>query len=410
MVDQSFTFNQFKKLRKRGDYYKYDNGKVDCDILNNKLKELEILINDLNNYNFSELKTNIRNNKKIYLLNKDKNESIYDDFILRKINHNLKRIYKVKQSNRNSIINQIYNLLDERMPCYIYRLDIKSFYESIDRDKILYKILNSSIITTETKLLLEKFFSIIPESNGLPRGLNISATLSELYMKDFDHEIICLDSVYYYARFVDDIIIFSTTEIDEKSLSKILYKNTLLNFNDNKTQKLFIDYTKQEKLEYLGYEFVISNNSISCKDIIKVNIAEKKINKIKSRIIYSLLDYKKNPNFSLLKKRILFLTCTYPIKTANQKISPYKNSGYLQAGLLYNYFKLSTNNDSLKKLDDFLRNILFSNNKYSLNLSKEQKKSLARISFNEAYKRKIIRNFYTSFKGFKDITRCWDYV
>lgn len=410
MVNQSFTLKQFKKLRKRGDYYKFDNGKVDCEKLNNVLQELENLLYNINEYKFTELKTDIRNKKKIYLFDKDIKESLYDDFILRKINHNIKRIYKVKQSNRNNIINQIYNLLNEKMPCYVYRLDIKSFYESINRDKILCKILNSSIITTETKLLLEKFFSIIPDTTGLPRGLNISATLSELYMKDFDHEIINLDGVYYYARFVDDIIIFSTKDIDKKDLSDILIDKTLLNFNDDKTQKLFLDYKKRERLEYLGYEFVIIPNSKSLKDNIIVNIANKKINKIKSRIIYSLINYSKNLNFELLKKRILFLTCTYPIKTSQQKISPYKNSGYLQAGLLYNYYKLSLNNDSLKELDNFLRNILFSKNQYSRSLSKEQKKILARFSFVEAYKRKITRNFYTSFKNFKEITRCWDYV
>lgn len=410
MVNQSFTLKQFKKLRKRGDYYKFDNGKVDCEKLNNLLQELENLLYNINEYKFTELKTDIRNKKKIYLFDKDIKESLYDDFILRKINHNIKRIYKVKQSNRNNIINQIYNLLNEKMPCYVYRLDIKSFYESINRDKILCKILNSSIITTETKLLLEKFFSIIPDTTGLPRGLNISATLSELYMKDFDHEIINLDGVYYYARFVDDIIIFSTKDIDKKDLSDILIDKTLLNFNDDKTQKLFLDYKKRERLEYLGYEFVIIPNSKSLKDNIIVNIANKKINKIKSRIIYSLINYSKNLNFELLKKRILFLTCTYPIKTSQQKISPYKNSGYLQAGLLYNYYKLSLNNDSLKELDNFLRNILFSKNQYSRSLSKEQKKILARFSFVEAYKRKITRNFYTSFKNFKEITRCWDYV
>lgn len=53
---------------------------------------------------------------------------------------------------------------------------------------------------------------IIALSTGLPRGLGISAVLSELYMKYFDLSIRRVGGVYYYARFVDDIIVFCSDQ------------------------------------------------------------------------------------------------------------------------------------------------------------------------------------------------------
>lgn len=408
MINQSFTYNQFKKLQKRGDFLPQN---VNTQSLKLKLLELEELLKDINQFSFSSLKNIKKNHKEIYFLDKKNKNYIFDDFILRKINHNIKRIYKVKQSNRNIIINQIYNLLNENLKCYIYRLDINSFYESINREKILQKIKDSSVVSAETKILLEQFWKYTQDCSGLPRGINLSATLSEIYMNIFDHKIISTNGIYYYARFVDDIIIFSYKKLNMTKLDKILTEETGLTFNTKKTKELYLDFTKDESLEYLGYQYIIkTNKKYNGIDNITINIAKKKLNKIKSKIIYALLDYNKNKDFKLLQNRILFLTCTYPIKTSQQKISPYKNTGYLQAGLFFNYFKLSENNSSLKELDNFKLNILTHKNKYSKHLNTEQKKQLLKISFVIAFNRKLTRKCWGKDKQFEKIMRCWKYV
>lgn len=409
MVNQAFDFKQFRKLQRLGDVFLPN---CNRDVIKTKLIEVEKLIqNNIDNYEFTSIKTTKKNDKLIYLLDKNADNFIYDEFILRKINHNIKRIYKVKQADRNIIVNQIYNILKENPNYYIYRLDINSFYEAINRNKIVNKIFSSSVISVETKKLLQKVFERIQETEGLPRGLSISATLSELYMKDFDYSIVTTDGVFYYSRFVDDIIIFSIKELTFDYLNKTLQENTSLKFNNKKTKIIKMESNKQETFEYLGYQYVINKNSTKLKkDNINVNIAPKKINKIKTKIILSLLDYNKNKNFELLKNRFLFLTCTYPIKTSHQKISPYKNSGYLQGGLFYNYHSLSEDNASLKKLDEFVRNILFSNNIYSQALRLSDKKELVKYSFAVAYNRKFTRNYNAKRFEINNITRCWKYA
>ena len=62
-------------------------------------------------------------------------DSLCQDLVLRKLYNNIKRIYGVKQSNRNQIVKQMISLLNEGVPKWVIRLDIKHFYESIDRKR-----------------------------------------------------------------------------------------------------------------------------------------------------------------------------------------------------------------------------------------------------------------------------------
>lgn len=93
---------------------------------------------------------------------------------------------------------------------WVVRLDVRHFYESINREAILMKLVEDARLSYTTLDLLQTLFKnpIIASSTGLPRGLGISAELSELYMKYFDLSIRRVGGVYYYARFVDDIIVF----------------------------------------------------------------------------------------------------------------------------------------------------------------------------------------------------------
>lgn len=67
-------------------------------------------------------------------------KNLSEKLILRKLNDNVKRIYKDEQANRKFIIQQVKTLLKEDAPFWIIKTDIKAFYESIDRLKILKKI------------------------------------------------------------------------------------------------------------------------------------------------------------------------------------------------------------------------------------------------------------------------------
>ena len=66
------------------------------------------------------------------------------------------------------------------------------------------------------------------------------------------------------------------------------------------------------------------------------------------------MDYIKNQRYSLLKKRMKYLTSNYTFKKSE--------NGELKAGIFYNYPHLSKDDQSLLELDRFYHKIIFSKN------------------------------------------------
>lgn len=129
-------------------------------------------------------------------------------FAMKQIQFNIRRLYKVKQANRHDIICQLREVLADKFPKTIIRTDVKSFYESIPRKKLLDKLSRDTLLSVSTKKIIRKILyeygKVTGEKKGLPRGLGISAYLSELYMRDFDKTVKSFPDVIYYARYVDD--------------------------------------------------------------------------------------------------------------------------------------------------------------------------------------------------------------
>ena len=221
-MNQSFSTNEFLKLVRTGDYKIYFPDKN----LETKKKLLEKIENQLeiDSYEFKTIKKRSLNEKEVYVLDKLKKNNpkienrISDDFILRKINNNICRVYGIHQADRYNIVKVIRNILENNKPCFILKADIRNFYETINKDKIIKLFKSSSLLSFDTKYLLENLFNneVLSELKGLPRGICISASLSEYYMKKFDEDVKKFSSIFYYARYVDDIIIFSTMEIKKK--------------------------------------------------------------------------------------------------------------------------------------------------------------------------------------------------
>jgi len=99
----------------------------------------------------------------------------------------------------------------EELPMTILQFDIKDFYEEFGQEGILEKVLSDSLLSHHSKRLLKDLFAApgLKRCKGLPRGVCVSATLSEIAMREFDRDVRQLNGVYYYARYVDDIIVFA---------------------------------------------------------------------------------------------------------------------------------------------------------------------------------------------------------
>jgi len=347
-------------------------------------------------------------------------ENISQKLLLRKLNDNIKRIYKDEQANRKFIIHQIKTLLKETAPFWIIKTDITAFYESVNRDRIFRKLKNDAMLSYYSIFLLKKIFENpnIISFSGLPRGLNISSSLSEIYMRNFDKAIQRHKDVYYYARFVDDIIIFLNNKERAfelfQNLNSIISNEKLdLQINEDKTE--LIDginfkilkkgYNKKpihNNIEYLGYKFNLNETESKRENKLQVSIADKKIKKIKSRIIRSYIDYTKTNDFELLKKRIKFLTGNYGISKSN-------DGSILKAGIYFNYTHIN-NLGILKELNIFHKKIIYSRKgnlgiKLNARLSNTQRDILNKHCFIAGFRNKTFNSF--TFVEMGQIIKSW---
>ena len=353
-----------------------------------------------------------------------------DDLVLRRINGIIRHRYSTRQSDRNTIIQQATILLEENCPKYIYKIDITKFYESIDRDFIIKKLLDDNLISSTTHNLISILFKHFGKYTkyGLPRGLSISATLSELYLKDLDKKVSEIDGVYYYARYVDDMIIFSSkkrpailSEITEllpgrmklnfeKCVSYYVGCNCLITCECGRSPckcsaKCTCPSTPEIQINYLGYK--LSSPKIPIRDpkkkiTVDVSMAENKVKRIKTRMVMAFLDNHKLSNFSLLHDRIKFLT-------ENRRIKKQGRRGKLMSGIHYNY-PLVTNITPFIAMNNFLRSQVYANSgsfgvKQSNALSSEQKNSLAKLSFVSGFTSK--RSKSVNSHSLKNIRKCW---
>lgn len=355
-------------------------------------KRLETLSDTINN---DTLEFKIRKKGTNFVI-----EDLEQLVLLRKLNDNIKRIYKVEQSNRRLIINQVITLLEENCPIYILKTDVQKFYESIDRDRIIEKLKNDALLSYDSTKLISKLFTTVElkDESGLPRGINISSTLSEIYLRKFDKWVKRYPGVYYYARFVDDIIIFANSKSTVETLQaniNIELAALKLEINSKKTRSYDGNrLTEKNALEYLGYKFVTKIRKKNQKQLL-ISIADNKIKKIKTRLVLSFIAFNRDRNFRLLTSRIKFLTGNYSIRNQRKEHS-------LKAGIYYNYSQIN-DYTILDSMNLFYRKLVRS--RMNVSLIENQKIQLVRYSFKHGFKQKVYHPI--SFTQMKTIKSCW---
>jgi hypothetical protein len=347
--------------------------------INNEKEELRLAIFDsyANIVNSSSFQFNIEYNeiKKVYTVENDATSY----YAVKQLQKNVSKTFKVIQSNRNSIVKQLFNILSDGFPKVIIKTDIKSFYESIPQEKLFEKIEDNTLLSPYSKKLIKKLFyefetkkdtTIIEPKKGIPRGIGLSAYLSELFMRDIDSTIKALPDIVYYARYVDDIVIIfcpktkSTKKNYLEQVKKIVTDN-LLELKDgsdgeeSKTKEieLFIDISKNKQnadkfnFKYLGYQFHISHYSKKQigKTDLKVEISDDKIKRYKKRLKKTIAVYNNDSKYnekearSMLFSRLKFLTGNFHLNN---------NKRNVKAGVYYSNEMLKLNLVDYNSLDN----------------------------------------------------------
>lgn len=347
--------------------------------------------------------------KTVYTVDKTSPETF---FILKKLQSNIQNTFKVKQSDRNEILHQVKNLLDNSFPKYVIRTDIKSFFESIPHDRLLGKIKKNPILNPQSKKIISKIlrnYKLKTDSDkGVPRGIGISAYLSELYMRDIDNKIKQLSNVTYYARYVDDIIIIFTPNTKHDRLNymdeiKSIISSEFLQINEIKTKEFDL-VTKEtyKKFDFLGYKITFNNTNHP----IIIDITKSKCKKYRQKINITFELYNSESKFNekkarkILVKRLRYLTENTRLLNVKKEI------------LIGIYFSnnMITQVSSLKGLDKYLEHKIdktlapYSELKH-ININR-LKNRLKKFSFEKGFLEQRFCKFTTN--DFKLILEPWD--
>ncbi|MBB1075056.1 RNA-directed DNA polymerase [Rhodoferax sp. 4810] len=350
--------------------------------------------------------------------------NLASELVVRKLSANFQRLVKPHGRGRSAIVGNLHLLLEEGIPFRVYRLDIKSFYESFKTAEVTSKIDQLAELSPHSKSLVHSLLASHKTmgGSGVPRGLALGAILSDLMMEDFDRNISSDQNVFFYARYVDDIIVITSCREQVRPFTHLIKVALPAGLELNPNKKAIAEAAdpvaakplpiKQTLLrfDYLGYSFSVyepvkkgKKKELSYLRAVAVDIAKSKVKKIKTRIIRSFLEFNQTSDWTLLYDRIQFLTQNFSVY--NSKVGSKK-----LAGIYYSYPEVSEGAASLIELDRFLRNATLSKtgklfSQTSLKLSGKQKRSILTQSFVRGHASKSF--VYFPGQRIKQIQECW---
>ena len=342
--------------------------------------------------------------------------------IMRKFSRNIRRLTRVRQSDRSTIIKSLKQLLSEGHHFRVYKLDLQNFYESIDRSGIEAQLRRDGGLSPPT-LHVYQFISSALQAHGLvglPRGMSISAVLSEYVMRSFDQTVKSLDNVYYYARYVDDIVVLTTGKENKRAFLKrarqalpmgvVLNhaKTRIIDFNQAKVNNA-ANQTVEDVVDFLGYRFYvyqILNQNRSLSRRVHADISPNKLLRFKTRMTLSALQFTKDNNFVDFKDRIRALSGNYNVYDFNRKIRR-------NVGIYFNYRFLDLPHSSaIPELDAYLKKLVLAHTgkigvSFRTNLTAKQRREILNLTFQRSF---ATRNFaHFEINRLTHLVGCWAY-
>ena len=309
------------------------------------------------------------------------------------------RIYRVKQANRHDLVCQLRDMLGSQFPFELVRTDISSFYESINRKRLVEKLDRDQLLSPASKKyikqVLDSYGAISGAVIGVPRGVGISAYLAELYLRPVDKAIRAIPGLVLYCRFVDDIVaVFARPPAGKdlgsfKDLIITIFGENGLAHNPDKTSEHKLADSAPKKFEYLGYRFYLQPGQYD------ISPSAAKVAKYRTRMNAAFADYWRerpiNPKgaFRKLVGRVKFLT-------GNTRLSNSKSRA--ATGIYFNN-SLATDLSSLAWLDKRLKTRIAELKRTSL------QKQLQKLKFTTGFQQRRYHNFST--RELQVIVKAW---
>lgn len=123
----------------------------------------------------------------------------------------IKAAYGLRQASRNRVLADVKQQMDAPGDSIVLRLDVTSCFENIDYDVLRRRLVADHRLKAGTMATVDAAvdaYRRMGAQRGLPRGLNTTGALAEIYMWQIDRSILSMPGVQMYRRYVDDSIIF----------------------------------------------------------------------------------------------------------------------------------------------------------------------------------------------------------
>ncbi len=412
MYTHPFSKNSLKNATRAGDAGRYS---IDLET------ELDELVSDIaqsirdDTLNFSHKQIPVKDGRHLFQM-----ENYKTVLSLRAAAASISKANHIRPRSRDKIVQGTLEALFDSTPSYVIRCDFSSFYENIDVGQVVEEIYTNTRTHPYIRKVLDGLKSngiFNPDTPGIPRGLGLSAVLSEIRLKPFDEEIQKLPGVYRYFRFADDFVLFSldNPEALTKQIKDLCGSDLKLNTRKTKTIEIVTSPDSDKKpcktppvqMDFLGYRFLISQGvrNRSSRGI-RVTLSDNKIAKRKTRVLLTLKDFAKSGDVDLLTNRLRLLTSNMSIRRSGH--SHGSNKTRVRTGIFYNYRACGSYNYSkgrplldtkktvpeLGQLDGFLYSLLWRPNSEFFNaiqsgLNADQKDQLRKLAFKKGFHNKM---------------------
>lgn len=274
------------------------------------IEKIENGLYDFSLYN-SHIFTQGKKKRKIYNYDKMTLENVICHYLKKEMD----RIFKIEYASRSKIINLLFNtipVIKNLNDFVIIRADFKSFFDSVLTQHVYEKYIETSLMGRRDKEILLDY---IREFKYCFAGLCLSNGMTEIVCRDFDKHLkakLEKYGVFYYERYVDDILVMLNSFISKDGFVKIVdevinevFGNCPVKLNMAREKFTYIsqrNLSSFQKFNFLGYEYGIKYGNNKYK--FSFGITDKKRKKYTNIIERAFVEFKKDSNLELFRQRL----------------------------------------------------------------------------------------------------------
>lgn len=163
---------------------------------------------------------------------------------------------------------------------YVFKMDIKHFYESVDKE-ILKQMLKKKIKDRQALELINKVIDSC--EHGLPLGNYTSQWLANFMLTPLDHYIKEQLHAKYYMRYMDDMVIFGRNKKElhkiRREIERYLRENLRLRIKENWQVFRFEYKGKGRPLDFMGWKFYRNKTILRKSIFIRIMRKAKRVGK-----------------------------------------------------------------------------------------------------------------------------------